>query len=53
MRQSSILGQAIPGPNDFGLSGTSGDDVWLTILDTGGQICLVRRRRPFRSRGSG
>ena len=27
-----------PGPNDFALSGTAGDDVWLTILDANGQI---------------
>ena len=27
-----------PRPNDFELNGTSGDDVWLTILDAGGQI---------------
>jgi len=27
-----------PGPNDFELNGTAGDDVWLTILDAGGQI---------------
>jgi hypothetical protein len=27
-----------PRPNDFELNGTAGDDVWLTILDAGGQI---------------
>ena len=27
-----------PGPHDFGLSGTSGDDVWLTIPDGNGDV---------------
>ena len=26
------------GPNDFSLSGANGDDVWLTIADTNGQV---------------